>query len=263
MARNCAMQAKARIGIAGWAIPKDHQTTLGGSGTHLERYSRRFNAVEINSSFYRPHRRSTFERWAGSVPTEFRFSAKVPKIISHTLRLRACSRELGDFLGAVAGLGHKLEVLLVQLPPSLEFDAAIAAEFFTLIRRESPANIVCEPRHASWFAPSVDALLRDLSIGRAAADPPIVDAAAQASGGCGLVYYRLHGSPRMYYSPYSSRYLNSLHEQLQTHAASGSSVWCIFDNTADHAAWNNALELQQIERDAPARRRDGYFAVRA
>jgi len=123
----------------------------------------------------------------------------------------------------------------VQLPPSLEFDAAIAAEFFTLIRRESRRTSCANRAMASWFAPSVDALLRDLQSAGRAADPPIVDAAAQASGDCGLVYYRLHGSPRMYIRRTRGRYLNSLHEQLRTHAASGSSVWCIFDNTADHA----------------------------
>ena len=51
-----------RIGTAGWSIPKEHAAPFPTTGSHLERYGAVFNAVEINSSFYRPHRRATYER---------------------------------------------------------------------------------------------------------------------------------------------------------------------------------------------------------
>jgi uncharacterized protein YecE (DUF72 family) len=56
------------VGTAGWSIPPQHADRFRGEGSHLERYSQRFPAVEINSSFYRPHRPSTYARWAASVP---------------------------------------------------------------------------------------------------------------------------------------------------------------------------------------------------
>ena len=95
-------------------------------GSHLERYGAILNAVEINSSFYRPHRTATYERWAASVPEDFRFAVKVPKAITHERRLKDVGDLLDRFLSEVSGLGPKLGPLLVQLPPSLSFQAGIA-----------------------------------------------------------------------------------------------------------------------------------------
>ncbi|MDQ3815662.1 MAG: DUF72 domain-containing protein, partial [Armatimonadota bacterium] len=75
------------IGCAGWSIPSPHAPEFPAAGSHLERYAARFPAVEINSSFYRPHRPQTYERWAAAVPTHFQFAVKVPKIITHERRL--------------------------------------------------------------------------------------------------------------------------------------------------------------------------------
>jgi uncharacterized protein YecE (DUF72 family) len=67
------------IGCAGWSLGREYWPQFPAEGTHLQRYAARFNGAEINSSFYRPHRRQTYERWADSVPEGFRFSVKVPK----------------------------------------------------------------------------------------------------------------------------------------------------------------------------------------
>ena len=76
-----------RIGTAGWSIPKEHAGAFPVEGSHLERYGAVLDAVEINSSFYRPHRRATYERWAGAVPEHFRFAVKVPRAITHHLHV--------------------------------------------------------------------------------------------------------------------------------------------------------------------------------
>src|ERR1700735_1146646 len=114
--------AAMRIGCAGWNVPKQHMAVFSAAGSHLHRYARQFNAVEINSSFYRPHRRSTYERWAASVPKDFRFSAKLPRAITHHARLADPEAALDVFAAEVLGLGEKLGPLLAQLPPSLAFD---------------------------------------------------------------------------------------------------------------------------------------------
>ncbi|HYW08000.1 MAG TPA: DUF72 domain-containing protein, partial [Longimicrobium sp.] len=111
----------AWIGCAGWSLPRVEQERFPAEGTHLERYAGRFPAVEINSSFYRPHRPATYARWGESVPPSFRFSVKVPKAITHTLRLRAAAEPLAAFLAEAGALEEKLGCLLVQLPPSLHF----------------------------------------------------------------------------------------------------------------------------------------------
>src|SRR4051794_10397874 len=111
-----------RIGTAGWSIPKAYAAPFPPSGSHLERYGAVFNAVEINSSFYRPHRIATYERWAATVPEDFRFAIKVPKSVTHERRLKDTGDLLDQFVSEVTGLGPKLGPLLVQLPPSLAFE---------------------------------------------------------------------------------------------------------------------------------------------
>ena len=123
-----------RIGCAGWSIPPAQAAAFPGGGTHLERYARLLGAVEINSSFHRAHRRSTYERWAAAVPPAFRFAVKIPKEITHRRRLAGIGDPLGRFLDEIEGLGEKLGVLLLQLPPSLEFEGQRARRFFHLLR---------------------------------------------------------------------------------------------------------------------------------
>src|SRR3712207_233027 len=93
----------ARIGTAGRSIPKEHAAPFPATGSHLERYARTLNAVEINLSFYRPHRTATYERWAALVPEEFRFGVKIPKAITHERRLKNAGDLLDRFLLEVAG----------------------------------------------------------------------------------------------------------------------------------------------------------------
>jgi uncharacterized protein YecE (DUF72 family) len=231
-----------RVGCAGWSLPKEHSDSFRSEGTHLARYADRLPAVEINSSFYRPHRPATYSRWAESVPTDFVFSVKVPKVISHERRLVDAHDALDSFLAAVTQLGSRLGPLLVQLPPSLSFSAEIAERFFAAFRDRFGDAVAVEPRHASWFGPVAERLLQKYRVSRVAADPPVVPVAAEPGGWDDLVYYRLHGSPKVYYSAYSDEDLEDLAKKL-TQAARSVAVWCIFDNTAVGAATANALNV--------------------
>lgn len=123
------MTALLSVGCAGWRLPRERWPDFAEQGTHLQRYAARFNAVEINSSFYRPHLPKTYQRWAESVPPGFRFSVKLPKRITHALRLQHCEAALDEFLGQCLHLGEKLGCLLVQLPPSLRYEPVVAASF--------------------------------------------------------------------------------------------------------------------------------------
>lgn len=177
------------------------------------------------------------------MPAEFRFSVKLPRAITHERRLAGCEDLLDRFAGEVAGLGDRLGVVLVQLPPSLRFERRAAEPCLSALRRRTRAPIVLEPRHASWFAAAVEPFLVDLAIARVAADPAPVPAAAEPGGWPGLVYVRLHGSPRMYYSEYDAAALGRLRTRLDGLRRSGTPTWCIFDNTAAGAAVGNALSL--------------------
>jgi len=232
----------AVIGTAGWSIARKDAAAFLGEGSGLERYARRFDGVEVNSSFHRPHRASTWARWAASVPDGFRFSVKIPKTITHVGKLRDLD-PLTAFAEDIAPLGAKLAVLLVQLPPKLAFEADVAERFFSTLRHTIDADIVCEPRNPSWFEDEANGMLERLRIGRVAADPAPVEAAAQPGGWRGLPYWRLHGSPAMYRSSYSDAQIDRYAQQISGAVAQGLRPWCVFDNTAASAATGNALSL--------------------
>lgn len=240
---------EVRIGTAGWSIPGAHAALFPGGGSHLERYARVLPAVELDSTFYHSHRTATYARWSASVPDAFRFSVKAPREITHRRRLLETEPVLGAFVREVRGLGAKLGPLLVQLPPSLAFDARNARAFFEALRRLHDGEVACEPRHAGWFAPEAEALLAELRIARVAADPARVAPAARPGGWPGLVYYRLHGSPRTYYSAYPEEALRSLRASLLP-ALRRATVWCIFDNTAAGAAAADAVALCRVHEAA-------------
>jgi uncharacterized protein YecE (DUF72 family) len=229
------------VGTAGWNIPRAHAPHFppAGSQSQLRRYATRLNAAEINSSFYRTHAPATYARWAAAVGHDFRFAVKMPQAISHERRLVRCREVLVRFLGEAAALGRKLGPLLLQLPPSLEYEERVAARFFALLRRSHPGAVVVEARHPSWTA--AERLLVRFEIARVAADPPRVPGFDRPGGWPGLTYYRLHGSPRPYFSPYSLAYLQRLADTLTE--TPGRPVWCIFDNTGSGSAAGHAIEL--------------------
>ena len=222
------------VGCATWAIGEANQSLLPPGRGNLARYAQRLAAAEVNSSFHRSHRPSTWARWAALVGPSFRFSVKVPKTITHERRLVGVEALVAAFLEEIAPLGPKLGPLLVQLPPGFEWDEPIVGAFLDLVAGASP---VVEPRHASWFTDEVDAVLAERRVPRVAADPAVVPRAAGPGRWSGLRYYRLHGSPVTYRSPYSEDFLDGLAERLEP------GDWCIFDNTASGAALPNALAL--------------------
>ncbi len=231
------------VGTAGWAIPRRWSELAPSDVKGLERYARVLNAVEINSSFYRPHARATYARWASRVPDGFRFSVKMPKTITHDLRLSGVRGQLDQFLSEAGGLGAKLGVLLLQLPGSFEFNRPLVDRFLGMLRRRHDGPVVCEPRHASWYASDAEALLNTYTIARVAADPPRGTKACTPGAWTGLVYYRLHGSPRCYFSPYEQPFLAAIAERLREFPGP---AWCIFDNTGSGAAFENAVRLRQL-----------------
>ena len=241
-----------RIGTAGWAIPREHAARFPAEGPALVRYGQVFDALEINSSFHRRHKPQTWVRWAASVPASFRFAVKLPRTITHGAKLVGARPDLELFFADVAGLGEKLGPLLVQLPPSLGFDRRLARTFFALLRSMHEGPVACEPRHVSWFSPAADELLQALRIARVAADPPRAEIGNQPGGDSKLLYYRLHGSPRMYRSAYGEQRIAALAAQLRAFPAAAER-WCIFDNTASGAAAGDALLLKEATASETAR----------
>ncbi|MES2415597.1 MAG: DUF72 domain-containing protein [Pseudomonadota bacterium] len=247
-------EPKINVGTAGWGLPRATWPHFLSGSSHLERYSSRFNAVEINSSFYRPHRRATYEKWAASVPTGFCFSVKLPKAFTHELRLDVSGSEakgaLQSFFEQVSGLKEKFCCLLIQLPPSLPYSPAKAMQFFKLLRDQYQGVVAVEPRNFSWFGNEAEVLFRQEELSRVLADPVLFDAGRWPGGDPRAVYLRLHGSPRIYYSAYGRTLIQSLATRMRMASHTASTVWCVFDNTASGAATADALYLNELLKPA-------------
>jgi uncharacterized protein YecE (DUF72 family) len=235
-----------RIGCAGWSIGREHRALFGDGDSALARYATRFNTVEINSSFYRPHQQKTYVRWADTVPKDFLFSVKIPKAVTHTARLVQTGPLLDAFLEQAQGLGGKLGCLLVQLPPSLVFDARVAANFFGVLRRRWNGKVACEPRHASWFSAGPDPLWQRYRVTRVGADPPPSSGARHSIGAPEVRYWRLHGSPKIYYSAYDDAALRAAIARVIGDTPVGAADWVIFDNTALGHATTDALRFEGL-----------------
>jgi uncharacterized protein YecE (DUF72 family) len=246
--------ANIRVGTAGWSIPRVSGFRFDPAGTHLQRYATRLRCAEINSSFYRPHAAATYAKWRDNTPPEFRFAVKTPRTITHELKLENAGESFVAFLAQTDGLAEKRGPILVQLPPSLSCDFAVVTSFLEDVRRVYEGPVVCEPRHATWFSAQAAALLGEYGISRVAADPPPVPTAAVPGGWPRVVYFRLHGSPRKYWSKYASDFLATLAVTLRAVPA-GAEAWCVFDNTASGAAIENALDLSERVAGAPLRGR--------
>lgn len=228
-----------RIGCAGWSISRDAAPQFGGAGSHLQRYATVLNAVEINSSFYRPHQPQTYQRWAESVPEDFRFSVKLPRSITHERRLADSSDLLEAFAAQAGALGSKLGCVLVQLPPSLALDIAAAERLWQQLRQRFDCMLACEARHGSWFTEQASALLVRHQVTRVIADPPAGKPGAFAPT-TEQFYIRLHGSPRIYASLYSEAQLQQVADFM-----AGKHGWCVFDNTMNGQQTLQALDLRQ------------------
>lgn len=243
--------SEIRVGTAGWRIPQQQGDLLHGA-SHLQRYANQFAVCEINSSFHRAHMAKTYQRWADSVPDNFRFSVKLPKEVTHVRRLVDTAVVLERFLSEAGALGPKLGPLLIQLPPSLQFDSSVVPEFLEHLRKRFGGDLVCEPRHASWFSDGASDTLAQFRVARAVADPSVDPRAVYPAGWSDVAYFRLHGKPKVYYSAYSVECLTAVALRLTKAARLAHSTWCIFDNTALGAAVGNAQSIQELLRDVGA-----------
>ena len=240
------------VATAGWSVPRQHACLVKREGTGLQKYSSVLGAAEINSTFYRRHQPKTFERWRDSVPAAFRFAVKVPRWITHEAALASPAEALARFFDDVRGLGDKLGPILVQLPASAGFDSRRARAFFRTLRGLYAGLVACEPRHPGWYGTTASNLFSDYDVARVVADPPRPLEARHPGGTSSLRYTRWHGSPHVYWSPYSDEQLRALLE-LTLQAPAASDVWCVFDNTASGSALDDAHRFQVMLADRTTR----------
>ncbi len=229
-----------RIGTAGWAIPKALADRFPKEGSALQRYSKVLDITEINQTFYRLPKPSTFQKWADSTPEDFRFSLKLHRFFTHFHKLIS-TQGLEEFCETVGHLGKKWYALLIQLPPSLTYEPQIVEHFLQKLKELYSGYIAIEPRHESWR--EAEELLAKMKIARVAADPARYEEDALPGGYTDFAYWRLHGSPKIYYSEYDEKFLQDLAKKIKE---GPDKQVVIFDNTASGAALKNALQFKEL-----------------
>lgn len=227
------------VGTAAWSIPKIAAEHFPIEGTHLERYSLRLDAVEINSSFYKDHKEKSYQRWASATPDYFRFSVKLNRRFTHDCNLEIDEIDLMENLRTISALGEKWGVLLLQFPQSQEFHSDNMKKFYQVIRKVFQGPVALEVRNLTWMSEESLDLIKRFNISKVTADPERCPFDYESE----IKYYRLHGSPETYKSNYAEDFLNNLYEEMSN---ATTDVWCIFDNTTFGHATNNAVMIKDM-----------------
>lgn len=225
---------EVRVGISGWTYAPwrgNFYPARLPAKLELAYVTRRFNAIEVNGTFYSLQTPSTFSTWYQQSPLDFRFALKGGRFITHIRRLRDVAVPLANFFASgVLALREKIGPILWQFPPQFLFDETRFRRFFEALPQDTPAARKLARRHAAWMKGRVHldidhdrplrhavefrhasflterfiALLRKFNIALVVADvasrfPTAEDATAD------FVYARLHGSRKMYASGYTPR----------------------------------------------------------
>lgn len=212
----------------------------------LTYYAKTFNAVEINVTFYRAVRPSTFTRWTKMVPENFVFVVKGSRVITHINRLKIEEGMLKKLSNSLAGLEGRVKCILWQLPPSFKADSSVLKNFMENAFRDNIlANLfhAFEFRHKSWFVEEIYSLLKDyhsgLVVSHSARYPCVVKRTAN------FMYFRFHGGERLYASNYSDDELGEWAKIIKREIPIGD-VYVFFNNDTNAYAIYNALTLRSF-----------------
>ena len=238
-----AKAGRILVGTSGYSYPHWREVLYPKGlpqGRWLEHYAAEFETVELNVTFYRLPKPATFEKWRDTVPSRFLFSVKMSRFITHIKRLNVESTSIKRFLGNVSVLAAKLGVILIQLPPSLKFDASLVADFLGLL--DPACRYTIEARSESFITDEFFSMLKERNvawcISETAGRYPYSEAIT-----ADFVYVRLHGRERLYASSYRDDQLRGIKEKL---VAWGKETFVYFDNDFMGHAPQNALTLKAM-----------------
>jgi len=200
-------------------------------------YCQHFDTYEFNGSFYKFPTVKIFENWYKKVPEHFIFSVKAPKEITHIKKFTDCEELISDFYTVCdTGLKDKLGCILFQFPPSYSFSEE---KLQNIINNLNPKfKNVIEFRHESWWIDKVWDLFMENNITFCSVSHPQLPETIFYKSP--LIYIRLHGTPKMFYSGYSPEQLNDIKNKTK-----GKNAFVYFNNTAGEEGILNALEFKK------------------
>ncbi len=238
---------KVYLGPSGWSYPS-WQRLLPEKvplRQRLHYLSRKFNAIEINGSFYTQIRREVYEGWRRATPPSFRFALKGHRFVTHYRRLGNCAESVARLRRQSAGLGRKLGVVLWQLPAQYPAHLERLDEFLGVLHDGwAGARHAFELRDPSWFTDDVRRRLTHAGAAVCIADSPDFPPWDEVTAD--FVYVRLHGHTRKYASGYSAAHLRRWARRIQGWTRAGLDVHVYFDNDAEGAALANAASLARL-----------------
>jgi uncharacterized protein YecE (DUF72 family) len=206
----------------------------------LEYYSRVFNTVELNGTFYRKPKVQDLRRYAEITPPGFRFSAKASRYITHVLKLANAKEVVAEFSALLEeGLGKKFAQLLFQLPAVQKFSEAHLDEICESIPPGEKS--VIEFRDGSWWTEKVMARFRERGYTICNMDYPGLQPPLKKTSP--VFYMRMHGVPELFKSSYSEAQLEKLAGNLP---AGLKHAYIYFNNTYYDAAYKNATRLREL-----------------
>jgi uncharacterized protein YecE (DUF72 family) len=154
---------KIHIGTMGWSYPfwvGNFYPNGVKSSEYLTEYSKHFDTVEIDNTFYRIPNEISFERWKRQTPDGFLFSAKFPQIITHKKMLKDCKKESEFFIKSVSILQNKLGPLLLQFPPTFGPEKITILKDF-LVNLPKKCRYAVEVRNRKLLDDRLYSILRD------------------------------------------------------------------------------------------------------
>jgi len=212
-------------------------------------YGSLMNSIEINSSFYKIPMASTVKKWADEVPSDFKFTFKLFREITHIKELLFNPEQVYHFLDTIDWVGDKKGCLLVQFPPSIKIinfrQLSLLVSHLRWKDSEAKWNIAFEFRHASWYCEELYELLRENEMGlvihdKTPANTPIVESATS------FTYLRFHGPGGNYRGSYSDDILAEYATYIKEWQLEGKNVFVYFNNTMGNAIDNRNTLLEMI-----------------
>ncbi|MDB5134058.1 MAG: hypothetical protein JWP37_661 [Mucilaginibacter sp.] len=205
-------------------------------------YCEHFDTLELNVTFYRFPQLSFLQNWYQKSPEQFRFSVKAPKAITHFKQFHNSVDMITSFYDTINnGLQDKLGPILFQLPPRFSYDEE---RLERIIKNLNPSfNNVVEFRHVSWWREDVyKALARHRITFCGMSHPTLPDDVVRNTTS---VYYRFHGVPDLYRSPYSKDFLQKVIDTVK-HNGNTKECWFYFNNDYDANGVQNAKEMIEM-----------------
>lgn len=183
------------LGTSGWSYKEWEGSFYKKGEKHkLRAYSRIFQTVEIDSTFYRYPSKGTVLGWSRYSPSGFIFTAKLPRVITHEKKLgleEDVEADLSAFQNIMQRLqlDGKLGCLLIQLPPSYEYNPENLESFFQMLSPQF--RFAVEFRNVSWMREETWELLREYNVAYTNVDEPLLPPEVHVTAD--FAYFRWHG----------------------------------------------------------------------